>query len=52
MNRKQIELEKEYKRNMKFWNHCEKSGRQHGLTGEEYFEKYYKCNNVFLNIVF
>lgn len=42
MNRKQRELEKEYKRNMKFWNHCEKAGKQHGLSDIEYFEKFYQ----------
>jgi len=41
MNRKQRKLEKEYKRNMKFWNHCERAGKQHGLTGDEYFKKFY-----------
>jgi hypothetical protein len=52
MNRKARELERECKKNQKFWNHCEKAGRQHGLTGEEYFERFYKQNDEILDILF
>lgn len=42
MNRKKREFDKTCKADEKFWNHCERAGKQHGLTAEEYFDKFYK----------
>lgn len=44
MNRKKREFEKECKEQEKFWKHCERACKQHGLTAEEYFDKFYKSN--------
>lgn len=41
MNRKKRQFEKEWKADVKFWNHCERACKQHGLTPEEYYKKFY-----------
>lgn len=41
MNKKKRKMEKDFKEHEKFWNHCDRAGKQHGLTGDEYFKKFY-----------
>jgi hypothetical protein len=41
MNRKKNEVDKEIKEKMKFWSHCERACKQHGITPEEYADKFY-----------
>jgi hypothetical protein len=48
MNRMKRQIDKECKKDEKFFHHCERAGKQHGLTGQEYYVKFYYNPDLFL----
>ena len=45
MNRKKNEVDKKIKENIRFWSHCERACKQHGITPEEYADKFYRVSD-------
>ncbi|WP_296864852.1 hypothetical protein [uncultured Methanobrevibacter sp.] len=46
MNRKTREVKKRIRKEEQFWNHCARAGKQHGLTADEYFDKFYSNHEL------